>query len=325
MGDHGEALRELYPLPEPFATGYLDVGGPHRLYYEQCGNPAGIPVVCLHGGPGSGCAPWHRRFFDPERFHILLYDQRGAGKSQPQACLESNTTALLLADLEVLRRRLGLQRWILFGGSWGATLALLYAQAHPERVTGLVLRGVFLARARDQTWFFGSEGVARVFPEAYAAFLEGLTAKECTDPVLAYHRRLSGSDPVARDAAAAAWHAWEHAVVSHTLDTEASEPQPDVLVARATIACHYARHGFFLGQDGALADVARLAGVPGVMVHGRRDLVCPVESAVTLRRAWAESTLVVLENCGHAAAEPAMQDGLMRATETLAERTATGR
>ena len=324
MTDHVGCPRELYPLAEPFVTGYLDVGGPHCLYYEQSGNSSGVPVVCLHGGPGSGCAPRQRRFFDPERFHIVLYDQRGAGKSRPQACLEANTTPLLLADLEALRHRLGLGRWMLFGGSWGAALALLYAQAHPERVTSLVLRGVFLARPRDQAWFFGCEGVARLFPEAYAAFLEGGQAEADGDPVNAYHRRLSGSDRDVRYAAALAWHTWEHTVVSQSLDTEAEPPAPDVLLTRAAIACHYARHGFFLADNGALADVARLEGIPGVIVHGRRDLVCPLESAVTVQRAWPESMLVVLENCGHTAAEPAMQDALMRAAESLAEQSAAG-
>ena len=315
-------MRQLYPSIEPFARGYLDVGGPQRLYYEQSGNPDGIPVVCLHGGPGSGCVPWQRCFFDPARFHIVLYDQRGAGKSQPQACLESNTTQTLLVDLEVLRQRLGLPRWILFGGSWGATLALLYAQTCPQPVIGLVLRGVFLARRRDRAWFFDADGVARLFPEAYGAFLEALNAYERSDPLTGYYRRLSGHDPGARHAAALAWHAWEHAIVSHTLETDgkASEPEPDVLAARAAIACHYARHDYFLGDDGVLADIERLGKVPGVIVHGRRDLVCPLESAVTLHQVWPDSTLVVLDSCGHPAAEPAMQDALISATETLAER-----
>lgn len=317
--EHGVAMRQLYPLIEPFASGYLGVGGPHRLYYEQSGNPQGIPVVCLHGGPGSGCSPWLRCFFDPERFHTILYDQRGAGKSQPQACLESNTTESLLADLETLRSRLGLRRWIVFGGSWGATLALLYAQTCREPVIGLVLRGVFLARRRDQAWFFQGEGVARLFPEAYEAFLEGLNADERIDPVMAYQQRLTGHDPDARHAAALAWHAWEHAIVSHSLQTDgkANQPDADVLAVRATIACHYARHDYFLGDDGVLADINRLSKVPGVIVHGRRDLVCPLESAVTLHRAWPVSRLAILDNCGHPAAEAEMQDALIGAIETL--------
>ncbi|UCC57181.1 MAG: prolyl aminopeptidase [Gammaproteobacteria bacterium] len=315
-------MRQMYPLIEPFASGYVEVGGPHRLYYEQSGNPEGIPVVCLHGGPGSGCAPWHRCFFDPDRFHIILYDQRGAGKSQPQGCLESNTTESLLADLEVLRRRLGVERWIVFGGSWGATLALLYAQTCPGQVTALVLRGVFLARPRDRAWFFGSEGVARLFPEAYAAFLAGLGAEERSDPVMAYQLHLSADDPVVRQTAALAWHAWEHAITSYTLksDDKASEPDPAILVVRAAIACHYARNGYFLGDDGALVDVEQLSRVPGVIVHGRRDLVCPLENAVTLHQAWPDSALVVLDHSGHPAVEPEIQDALIGAMETLAER-----
>ena len=195
---------------------------------------------------------------------------------------------------------------------------------YPQAASELVLRGVFLARPRDQAWFFGREGVARLFPEAYAAFLEGGEAEADSDPVNAYHRRLSGSDRDARYAAALAWHAWEHTVVSQSLDTEAEPLAPDVLLTRAAIACHYARHGFFLGGNGALADVARLEKIPGIIVHGRRDLVCPLDSAVTLQRAWPESMLVVLENCGHTAAEPAMQDALMRAAESLAEQIAAG-
>ncbi len=314
-------MRQLYPAIEPFARGYLDVGGPHRLYYEQSGNPDGIPVVCLHGGPGSGCAPWQRCFFDPQRFHIILYDQRGAGQSQPQACLQSNTTAALLADLEMLRQRLGLRRWILFGGSWGATLALLYAQSCPGAMIGLALRGVFLARQQDRAWFFGPDGVARLFPEAYGRFLEGLDADERKEPVQAYYPRLTADDPAVRRTAALAWHAWEDTVTSHTLDTggKADEPEPDALVVRAKIACHYACHGYFLGDGGALAGIEAMDSLPGIIVHGRRDLVCPVESAITLHRAWPAAALMLLDDCGHPAAEPAMQDALISATETLVD------
>ena len=314
-------MRQLYPSIEPFAKGYLDVGGPHRLYYEQSGNPDGIPVVCLHGGPGSGCAPWQRCFFDPHRFHIILYDQRGAGQSQPRACLESNTTRSLLADLERLRQRLGLARWILFGGSWGATLALLYAQRCPEPVSGLVLRGVFLARQRDKAWFFGPDGVARLFPEAYTRFLAGLSAEDCSNPVQAYYGRLTADDPAVRRAAALAWHNWEHVVTSHSLEAggKADEPEADTLVVRATIACHYARHGYFLDDDGALTGIEAMDRLPGIIVHGRRDLVCPVESALTLHRAWPAAALVLVDDCGHPAAEPAMRDALIVATETLVD------
>jgi proline iminopeptidase len=314
-------MRRLYPSIEPFADGYLDVGGPHRMYYEQSGNSDGIPLVCLHGGPGSGCAPWQRCLFDPARFHIVLYDQRGAGRSQPQACLESNTTESLLADLELLRQRLGVPRWILFGGSWGATLALLYAQSCPERVIGLVLRGVFLARRQDRAWFFGPEGVARLFPEAYGAFLAGLNADERRDPPQAYYRRLTAHDPAVRRTAARAWHGWEHAVTTHTLDVgdKAGEPDPDALVVRATIASHYAHHDYFLGDTDVLAGIETMGSLQGIIVHGRRDLVCPLESALTLHRAWPAARLVVLDNCGHPAAEPAMQEALIVATETLVD------
>jgi proline iminopeptidase len=283
------AMRQLYPMIEPFDSGYLEVGGPHRLYYEQSGNPQGIPVVCLHGGPGSGGASWHRCFFDPDRFRIILYDQRGAGRSQPQACLESNTTESLLADLEMLRGRLGIERWIVFGGSWGATLALLHAQTCPGPVIGLVLRG----------------GV-----------------EERSDPVTAYQQRLHGDDPEVRKTAAFAWHAWEHAITSYTLksdDNKVNVPDPAILVARAAVASHYARHGYFLGNDGALVDVEQLHKVPGVIVHGRCDLVCPLESAVTLHQAWPNSELVVRDHSGHPAVEPAIQDALICAMETLAK------
>jgi proline iminopeptidase len=316
------AMRQLYPMIEPFDSGYLEVGGPHRLYYEQSGNPQGIPVVCLHGGPGSGGASWHRCFFDPDRFRIILYDQRGAGRSQPQACLESNTTESLLADLEMLRGRLGIERWIVFGGSWGATLALLHAQTCPGPVIGLVLRGVFLARPRDRAWFFGSEGVARLFPEAYEAFLAALGVEERSDPVTAYQQRLHGDDPDVRKTAAFAWHVWEHAITSYNLksDDKANVPDPAILVARAAVASHYARHGYFLGNDGALVDVEQLHKVPGVIVHGRCDLVCPLESAVTLHQAWPNSELVVRDHSGHPAVEPAIQDALICAMDTLLER-----
>jgi proline iminopeptidase len=318
-------MPSLYPPITPFASGYLDVDAPHSLYYEQCGNPRGVPVVVLHGGPGSGCAPWHRRWFDPARYHIVLYDQRGAGRSRPASHLGGNTTAHLLTDLELLRCGLGIERWLLFGGSWGATLALLYAQAYPQRVSELVLRGVFLARARDRAWFFGTDGVARLFPEAYEAFLTGLSREERADPVAAYSRRLAATDSRERCLAAAAWHAWEDAIVGDPLSPSESRPgsgpgpdqspEPAELHSRAAIAAHYACHHYFVDDEGVLADPAPLRALRGVIIHGRRDLVCPVESAVTLHRLWPGSTLEILDSCGHAASEPEMTAALVRTTD----------
>jgi proline iminopeptidase len=311
----------LYPAIEPHRHGFLEVDHGHRLYWEACGNPDGLPVVFLHGGPGSGCEPWHRRFFDSARYRIVLFDQRGSGRSTPHAGLEANTTADLIADIERLRELLGVRRWVVFGGSWGSTLGLAYAEAHAERVIGLVLRGIFLCRPRDIEWFYQS-GADRLFPEAWGRFLEPIPQAERHDLVAAYHRRLTGPDRELRERAAGAWSVWEGstsclrpnpAVVAHFAD-------PSVAVSLARIECQYFRNDSFLEPDQLLRDADRLAGIPGFIVHGRYDVVCPVEQAVALHRVWPQAELRIVPDAGHSAAEPGIARELVAATDALATR-----
>lgn len=316
----GGFMDALYPAIEPHSTGRLAVGDGHELYFEECGNPQGMPVVFLHGGPGSGCEPWHRRFFDPERYRIVLFDQRGCGRSTPHASLEANTTWHLVADIERLREHLGVQRWAVFGGSWGSTLGLAYAQRHPGRVLGLVLRGVFLCRPRDIQWFYQS-GADRLFPEAWAEYQALIPAAERDDMVRAYYRRLTDSDPQVRAAAARAWSGWEgrasclipnDEVIAHFDDM-------DVAVSLARLECHYFLHDTFLEPDQLLRDAGRLRDIPGFIVHGRYDVVCPVEQAVALQRAWPEARLEIVADAGHSAGERGIARALVAATDELGE------
>jgi proline iminopeptidase len=311
----------LYPAIEPHRNGFLEVDHGHRLYWETCGNPDGLPVVFLHGGPGSGCESWHRRFFDPARYRIVLFDQRGSGRSTPHASLEGNTTADLIMDIERLRELLGIRRWIVFGGSWGSTLGLAYAETHPDRVFGLVMRGIFLCRPRDIQWFYQS-GADRLFPEAWARFVEPIPEAERDDLVAAYHRRLTGPDRELRERMAQAWSVWEGStsclrpnpgVVAHFAD-------PSVAVSLARIECHYFRHDSFLAPDQLLRGADRLSGIPGFIVHGRYDVVCPVEQAVALHRVWPQAELRIVPDAGHSAAEPAIARELVAATDALAAR-----
>jgi proline iminopeptidase len=311
----------LYPAIEPHRNGFLEVDHGHRLYWETCGNPDGLPVVFLHGGPGSGCESWHRRFFDPARYRIVLFDQRGSGRSTPHASLEGNTTADLIMDIERLRELLGIRRWIVFGGSWGSTLGLAYAETHPDRVFGLVMRGIFLCRPRDIQWFYQS-GADRLFPEAWARFVEPIPEAERDDLVAAYHRRLTGPDRELRERMAQAWSVWEGStsclrpnpgVVAHFAD-------PSVAVSLARIECHYFRHDSFLAPDQLLRGADRLSGIPGFIVHGRYDVVCPVEQAVSLHRVWPQSELRIVPDAGHSAAEPGIARELVAATDALAAR-----
>lgn len=320
-----------YPAIEPYGTRRLPVAPPHLLYVEECGNPCGLPVVVLHGGPGSGCRPNHRAFFDPGFYRILLFDQRGSGRSEPRGCVRLNRTPDLIDDLECMRRALGVDRWILFGGSWGATLALLYAQAHPAAVLGLVLRGVFLARPRDLDWFFGADGVARVFPEEWQAFAQAIPPDERGDLVGAYDRRVQG--PGQGRGFVEVWSAWEERVATWTLNPSASsratgvggaEPDPGTpgedpqrRRAKVRIATHFARHGYFIAPNQILDRAASLPDVPLSIVQGRRDLVCPMEGAWALHRAVSGSRLVVVPSAGHLDSEPEIIDALVGETDRL--------
>jgi len=314
-------MPELFDAIEPYATHTLPVSAGHRLYVEECGRRDGIPVVFVHGGPGAGCEPWHRRFFNPEVYRIILFDQRGCGRSVPHAELDGNDTASLVADMEAIRELLGIERWVVFGGSWGSTLGLVYAETHPECVLGLILRGIFLCRPRDIHWFY-QEGASFLLPERWQDFLAPIPERERGDLVSAYYRRLTGKDEVGRMAAAKAWSLWEAhastllpkaAVVDHF-------GNPHTALSLARIECHYFMHDSFLQQDQILDNVHRLRDIPGVIVHGRYDVVCPVEQAWLLQRAWPGAELRVVPDAGHSALEPGIVDALVRSTEQTAMR-----
>ena len=310
-------MRELYPEIEAHDSGFLPVDGRHRIYYEQCGNPQGKPVVILHGGPGAGCSAKMRRFHDPSRYRIVLFDQRGSGRSTPHADLVDNTTWDLVADIEALREHLGITRWQVFGGSWGSTLALAYAQAHPSRVTELVLRGIFMLRRWELEWFY-QQGASRLFPDAWSHYLEAIPDVERGDLISAYHRRLTSSDEATRLAAARAWSVWE-ASTSLLIPDEAfidGHKDAHFALSFARIESHYFVHGgFFDVEDQLLRDAHRLKGIPGVIVHGRYDVVCPIQSAWDLHRAWPDSKLGISPTSGHSAFEVENASALIEATD----------
>ena len=313
-------MRTLYPEIEPYDSGMLPVDGRHTLYYEQCGNPKGKPVVLLHGGPGGGCNVKMRRFHDPSKYRIVLFDQRGSGRSTPHADLVDNTTWHLVADIEALREHLGIERWQVFGGSWGSTLALAYAQTHCLRVTELVLRGIFMLRHWELQWFY-QEGASRLFPEAWQHYIAAIPEDERHDLIAAFHRRLTSDDEATRLAAARAWSVWEAATSFLHVDPQfvAGHEDADFALAFARIENHYFTHkGFFEADDQLLRDAYRIAGIPGVIVHGRYDVICPVQNAWDLHQAWPKAELVVTPASGHSAFEPENVDALVRATDAFA-------
>jgi len=311
-------MRVLYPEIQPFATHRLRVDAAHELHVEECGNPDGIPLVFLHGGPGSGCNENHRRYFDPSRYRVVLFDQRGCHRSAPRGGVEANTTADLLADLERIRERLGISGWVVYGGSWGATLGLLYAELHPGRVSALILRGTFLARSRDLEWFIG-DGARRIFPEYWAEFAGAIPEVERSDLVSAYHRRIHGTDPDARLAAARGWSQWGSRVTTYLLP--AADPLPediDRTLGEAVLETHYALNRYFIDENRILRDIAQLPRVPVRIIHGRRDLTCTIESSWALHGAIPGSRLEIVEQGGHLAGEAVMTDALVRATDEMA-------
>ncbi len=316
-------MRILYPDIQFNVQHSLPVDAVHTLHVEECGNPQGLPVVFLHGGPGAGCEPYHRRFFDPRRYRIVLFDQRGCGRSTPHAELVGNDTQALIADIEQIRAQLGIDRWVVFGGSWGSTLALVYAQAHPQRVLGLILRGIFLCRPRDIRWFY-QDGASNVFPDYWEDYLRPIPEPERADMVSAYYQRLAGGDEVARMAAAKAWSLWEGRTAtllpSHSVVEHFNEPHTALSLAR--IECHYFMHNSFLAPDQIVRDAPRLADITGVIVHGRYDMVCPVNQAFTLHNVWPQAELMVIAGAGHSASEPGIVDALVRTTDAFAARLA---
>lgn len=312
-------LRGLYPPIEPYETGWLDTGEGHAIRYERCGTPGAKPAVFLHGGPGGGISPGHRRLFDPARYDVLLFDQRGCGQSTPYASLEANTTWHLVADMERLRGLAGHERWLVLGGSWGSTLALAYAQAHPERVSELVLRGIFTVGRAELDWYY-QEGASAVFPEHWEDFLAPIPVEERGDLRGAYHRRLTGDDPQEQARAAQAWTLWEGR--TSTLRPAALDgtgfSDPHFALAFARIENHFFMHGGWLDEGQLLRDADRLAAIPGTIVQGRYDMVCPIRTAHALHRAWPSARYEVVEDAGHSWLEPGILDRLIRATDRYA-------
>ena len=313
-------LLPLFAPIEPFASGMLELDAPHRMYYEQSGNRTGVPVVFLHGGPGAGSSAVHRQFFDPAFYRIVVFDQRGAGRSTPLGCLEDNTTQHLVDDMERLRRHLGVEKWLVFGGSWGSTLALAYAEHHPERCLGLVLRGIFLCRPSEIDWFL--YGLRAIFPEAWRTFSGFIPEAERGDLLGAYHRRLTHPDPVVHMPAARSWSVYEGSCSTLLPDPAlvADFATDRVALGLARIEAHYFRHDIFLPPGYLLQNTPRLKAIPGVIVQGRYDIVCPTVSADDLHQAWPEAEYVVVPDAGHSAFEPGIRSRLLQATEEFKKR-----
>ena len=313
-------MRQLYPEIQPYHQFMLPVGDEHQLYVEVSGTADALPVLFLHGGPGGGAQPWHRRFFDPLRYRIILFDQRACGRSTPHASLENNTTWHLVEDMETLRQELAIEKWVLFGGSWGSTLALAYAERYPQRVLHLILRGIFLCRQRDIDWFY-QDGASRIFPDAWAEYLRPIPMAEQHDLLAAYHRRLTGDDELVRMACAKAWSIWEgHCSTLHPQSSLVDHfADPHVALALARIEAHYFQHGSFLQERPLLAGAAALATIPGHIVHGRYDMVCPLDNATALHAVWPRARLQIIRDAGHAASEPGIVDALVRICDQVAE------
>lgn len=313
-------MRELYPPIEPYNHGTLTVSHLHTIYFEESGNPDGKPIIFFHGGPGGGSIPEYRQYFDPEQWRIVIFDQRGCGKSTPHAEIQENTTWDLVEDIEKLRIHLGIEQWVVFGGSWGSTLALAYSETHPERCRGLILRGIFMLRKKEIDWFY-QEGASYIFPDAWENYVKPIPEAERHDFVSAYYRRLTCSDAQTRLEAARAWSVWEASTSKLLQD-------PNLLVkfggdrfadAFARIECHYFMYnGFFEPDDQLLRNVARIRHIPGIIVQGRYDVVCPMISAWELHRAWPEAEFMVIPDAGHSMSEPGIRTALMDATDKFA-------
>ena len=311
---------ELYPPIDPHYTHYLQASERHTLYIEESGNPSGKPVVFLHGGPGGGTLPIYRQFFDPEQWRIILFDQRGCGKSRPHAELLENTTWHLVSDIERIRQHFGIERWVVFGGSWGSTLALAYAQTHPERCIGLILRGIFTLRPEEIQWFYQS-GASYLFPDAWETYLAPIPPEERDDLLSAYYRRLTHADAAVQLEAARAWSIWEASTSKLIPDPSLIEKfgKDAFATAFARIECHYfINNGFFESPDQLLKDVERLRSIPGVIVQGRYDVVCPAKTAWELHQAWPEADFILVPDAGHSATEAGIIDALVTATNRFA-------
>ncbi|NQV54699.1 MAG: prolyl aminopeptidase [Rhodospirillales bacterium] len=313
--DVTQTRHQLYPEIQPHDKGMLDLDGHHKMYWEVSGNPEGAPVVFLHGGPGAGASPSHRRFFDPEHYRIVVFDQRGSGRSEPFADTTDNTTQHLIADMERLRVHLGLEKWLIFGGSWGSSLALAYGIEHPDRATGFILRGIFLCRQLELDWFLG--GIATVYPENWRAFLGHLLIEEQGDPLAAYHKRLIDPDPAVHGPAARIWARFEGAcsTLMPSPRSVSSLGSGREALALARIEAHYFVNDLFLKDDHFFKNLDRIRQIPAIIVQGRYDMVCPVRTADELAGAWEEAEYVIVPDAGHSAMEPAIRSALVAATE----------
>jgi proline iminopeptidase len=321
MADLSSAVRlELYPELEPYSSGMLPLDGLHQMYWEECGNPGGVPVLFLHGGPGAGAAPAHRRFFDPAHYRIVIFDQRGAGRSKPLGELRDNTTSHLVDDIEALRRHLRIERWLVFGGSWGSTLAIAYGEAHPERCTGFILRGIFLCRRSEIDWFL--YGLRALFPEVWRSFSGAIPQEERHDLLAAYYRRLVNPDASVHMAPAKAWSVYEGAcsTLLPSPETVAYFASDVVALGLARIEAHYFSHDIFLPQNSLLEHIGRLRNIPAVIVQGRYDAVCPIVTADEVHQAWPEAEYLVIPDAGHSAWEPGICAQLVKAAEMFKQR-----
>ncbi|WP_170601039.1 prolyl aminopeptidase [Ruegeria arenilitoris] len=320
--DQKRAVQYLYPPVDPFDQRVVDMGDGHRIYVEQCGNPDGIAVVVLHGGPGGGCSPAMRRYFDPEVYRVILFDQRGCGRSRPTASVENNTTWHLVADIERLRKLFEIDDWIVFGGSWGATLALIYAQTHPDRVTRLVLRGVFLATQAELDWFYGG-GAGKFWPEQWARFTSLLRDSELSDTIGAYNKRLFSGDRATEILYARAWSHWENALASIHTNGAVGESPGEYARTFARLENHYFINKAFLEHDGQILDrMDRIAHIPGHIVQGRYDMICPPQAAWSLAEKWPEAELKMVRQAGHALSEPGISAELVRIMDRIAQEVA---
>ena len=310
-------MRELYPPIQPYHQGKLPVSELHTIHYEQSGNPDGKPVIFLHGGPGGGITPMYRQYFNPQKWRIIIFDQRGAGQSTPYAELRENTTWDLVSDIEKLREHLKIEQWVVFGGSWGSTLALVYSQTHPTRCQGLILRGIFMLRQKELRWFY-QEGASNIFPDAWQEYLKPIPPEERDDLISAYYKRLTSSDRDVRLAAARAWSIWE-ASTSKLIPSQKSINrfgEDEFAEAFARIECHYfVNKGFFATENQILENIHKISHIPGVIVQGRYDVVCPMISAWELHQKWPKAKLIVVKDAGHSISEPGIRDALIEATD----------
>lgn len=314
-----ETLRTLYPEIEPYASGHLDVGDGHSIYWERAGTPGAKPAVFLHGGPGGGFSPAHRRLFDPALYDVTLFDQRGCGKSTPHAALEANTTWHLVSDIERLREMAGAEKWLVFGGSWGSTLALAYAEKYPERVSELVVRGIYMLTKGELDWYY-QFGVSEMFPDKWERFIAPIPPEERHEMMHAYHRRLTSDDKATRIAAARAWSLWEGETITLLPEPSTSDKfgEDEFAHAFARIENHFFVNAGWMDGGQLLRDAHRLNGIPGLIVHGRYDMPCPAKQAWALHKAWPEAEFYLIEGAGHAYSEPGILDRLIYATDKFA-------